>query len=450
MKTLKNIAALVSVSAVLLAAPLAKATMTPEEIDQLGKTLTPNGAEKAGNKDGTIPAWDGGLTQAPAGWKPEMGYADPFASEKPLFVINSTNVEQYKDKISPGMAAFLKQYPNQFFQVYPSHRSYANPPEVYAGAKANAGKAILNGDSIENYTLPGVPFPVPKTGLEEIYNHKMKWFGGFNVCADRIPVAANGEFFVGGVCEETIQGQNMDEVRPNNLFNFYAWFTSPPPLVGTIYLVLDPIDYTKAERQAWLYNAGQRRVRRAPDVCCDATADGDEGMRTNDEYWGFNGRTDFYDWKLVGKKEMYIPYNNYKINDPKLKYADMLDKGSVKADLLRYELHRVWVVEATLKQGVSHIYAKRVFYMDEDSHIVVATDNYDGRGNLWRLRLFPLWEAYDVPIMVQTPLIFIDLIAGYYEVMLATNERKQPAWVWNAKGRWKDYEVDSIRRKGTK
>jgi len=220
--------------------------------------------------------------------------------------------------------------------------------------------------------------------------------------------------------------------------------------VGTIYLVLDPTDYTIAERQAWLYNAGQRRVRRAPDVCCDATADGDEGMRTNDEYWGFNGRTDFYDWKLVGKREMYIPYNAYKLNDPHLKYADMIDKGMLKSDLMRYELHRVWVVEGTLKSGMSHVYAKRVLYLDEDSHVIALTDEYDGRGNLWRFRLFPLMEFYDVPLMTQSPEIFGDLIAGNFEVMVMINERPQPAYLWNAKGKWSDFSVDSIRRRGTK
>ena len=44
------------------------------------------GAEKAANKDGTIPAYTGGLTTAPAGFKTGDGIRpDPFAAEKPLY-----------------------------------------------------------------------------------------------------------------------------------------------------------------------------------------------------------------------------------------------------------------------------------------------------------------------------------------------------------------------------
>lgn len=450
MTAIRNFSAILSIVAVMGTASMANAAMTPEELDRLGKTLSPTGAEMAGNKDGTIPAWTGGMTKPPAGWKPEMGYADPFADEKPLFVINANNADQYRDKLSVGAYAMLKKYPDKFMAIYPTHRTFALPPEVYAATKANAAKATLDGEHLNNYTLPGVPFPVPKNGMEAIYNAKLRYFGGYHVCADRIPVSADGEYFIGGVCEETVQGQNMEEIRPNNLFNFYLWFTSPASLEGTIYLVLDPIDYSIADRQAWLYNAGQRRVRRAPDVCCDATADGDEGMRTNDDYWGFNGRMDSYDWKLVGKREIYVPYNAYKLNDPKLKYADFLEKGMIKSDVMRYELHRVWVVEATLKPGKSHIYAKRVFYIDEDSQIIALSDEYDGRGNIWRVGLFPLMEAYDVPLMMQANDIYVDLISGSYEAMVMTNEQKQPAYQWNIKGKWADYSVDAIRRRGTK
>ena len=224
----------------------------------------------------------------------------------------------------------------------------------------------------------------------------------------------------------------------------------PATLVGTIYLVRDPLDYSVKNREAWIYNAGQRRVRRAPDVAFDNQDDGTEGMRTSDDWWGFNGSLERYDWKLIGKKEMYIPYNSYKLNDSKLKYADMSAKGHWKSDLFRYELHRVWIVEATVKPGSSHVVAKRIFFMDEDSMLASLVDGYDTRGNLWRVYLEPQLMAYESKVMFQSPFIVHDLSNGNYIVSMAINERKAPVYQFGAHLKWADYQIDAIRRKGSR
>jgi hypothetical protein len=442
--------AAISSTILILGTSVAWAEMTAAEVDRLGKDLTPNGAEKTGNKDGTIPPWEGGMTKPPAGWKPEMGYVDPFKDEKPLFTINAANAEQYKDKLSAGMMAMLKKYPSFVMNVYKTHRTFAQPQEIYSATKAQAGKAKLNGLSIENYDVPGTPFPVPKNGVEEMYNHTTKYFGSFKNCFDWLPVRANGDTYRVGGCQDWVQGQNMTPRQQNNLFSFFAHYDAPATLIGTVYLLIDPIDYTKGARQAWIYNAGQRRVRRAPDVAYDNIDDGTEGMRTTDDYFGFQGAMDRYDWKLVGKKEMYIPYNAYKVNAPNLKYADMLDKGSVKSDLQRYELHRVWVVEATLKPGMSHVEAKRVYYLDEDSHVIALTDSYDGRGNLWRSKSFHLYMAYDATVMMQGPSVYNDLVNGNYLVNHLINERKAPVYTWGHKAKVEEFQVGEIRRRGTR
>lgn len=451
MKTKKIVAAMLSTAALAFTASVVHAQTTQAELDRLGKDLTPNGAEKAGNKDGSIPEWQGGLTTPPAGWKKEQGYVDPFASEKPLFVITAQNADQYKDKLTPGLMALLKKYPTTFsVPVYKTHRTFALPQNVYDATKAKAGKVKLEGQSLKNYSLPGTPFPVPKNGTEAMYNHLLKWTGAYKRCGDWLPVKGNGDFYRVGFCEDWVQGQNLDEPQNNLAFAFFGLYDAPSTLVGTIYLVHDPLDYTVGKRDAWIYNAGQRRVRRAPDLAYDNIEDGTEGMRTTDDYWGFNGAMDRYDFKLVGKKEMYIPYNAYKINDPKLKYKDMVQKGHPKSDLFRYELHRVWVVEANLKPGMSHVLAKRTFYLDEDSNIIALADGYDGRGNLWRVYTMPLMQAYDVPLMFQSPYVAHDLSNGNYMVTALTNERKQPAYEWNSKAKWADFQVDAIRRRGTR
>lgn len=432
------------------AAPLAVAEMSPSEIDRLGKDLTPTGALMAGNADGSIPAWTGGLTKPPAGWDPKQGYVDPFKDEKPLFTITKDNVDQYGDKVSPGLRAMLKKYPNQALPVYRTHRTFAQPQAVYDETRKKAATAKLNGLSLDGYDVPGTPFPQPKSGVEAMYNHTTRYFGGYKVCHDWLPVRGSGDYYRVGFCSHVIQGQNFEPRQDNNVFSFFGGYDAPSTLVGTIYLVKDPVDYSKGERQAWIYNAGQRRVRRAPDLAYDNIDDGTEGMRTTDDYWGFHGALDRYDWKLVGTKEMFIPYNAYKQMDPKLKYADMIDKGGLKADLARYELHRVRVVEATLKAGMSHVLSKRVFYLDEDSNIIALGEGYDGRGDLWRVYILPLVEAYDAGVMFQTNFQVLDLSNSNYMVSMLANERPQPAYEWNIKGSASDFTTDAIRRRGVR
>ncbi|MNF54626.1 hypothetical protein D3C84_360600 [compost metagenome] len=141
----------------------------------------------------------------------------------------------------------------------------------------------------------------------------------------------------------------------------------------------------------------------------------------------FNGAPDRYDWKLVGKKEIYIPYNNYELASPKLKYDDILKAGHINQDLARYELHRVWVVEATLKAGERHIYAKRRFYVDEDSWSIALSDQYDGRGQLWRVG--ELMQVHDYKAQVPWYALesLNDLISGRYVVNGMMNEEKK--WI---------------------
>lgn len=428
----------------------ARAEMDATQLARLGADLTPNGAEMAGNKDGTIPAWTGGLSKPPAGWKPEQGYIDPYKDEKPLLKIDAKNVEQHKDKLSAGLQAMIKKYPSFVVNVYPTHRTFAQPKEVYEATKKQAASAKLNGLSIDGYVGPGTPFPVPKTGLEAMYNHTTRYFGRVNTCRDWLPVRASGDYYRVGFCEDNVQGQNMEPRQEGTIFSFFGYYDAPETLVGTIYLVHDAVDFTKGGRAAWIYNAGQRRVRRAPDLAYDNIDDGTEGMRTTDDYWGFQGAFDRYDFKLAGKKEMYIPYNGYKALDPTLKYKDMVDKGSLKSDLQRFELHRVWVVEATLKAGTSHVLPKRTFYIDEDSHTIALADGYDGRNNLWRVYTYPLIQAYDAGVMFQAPFVTHDLSNGNYMVTALTNERKQPAYTWGGKGKLADFQVDAIRRRGTR
>jgi hypothetical protein len=448
MKALHKTLAAALVASSVFAMPAAFAKITQAEADKLGKELTPVGAERAGNKDGTIPAWDGGLTKPPASWNPQQGYIDPFPGDKVLFTITGQNAEQYKDKLPAGALALLKKYPNFQMPVYQTRRTAALPMEVTDKAKEQATKVELKGYALTDLGGSHVPFPIPKNGHEAITNHLTRYTGGgIDRTYDWFPVRANGDYYRVGFRTLTVSDANFDTHTDNHLLSFLGFFTAPATLQGTVYLVHESIDQVKQPRQAWIYNAGQRRVRRAPDLAYDNVADGTEAMRVTDQYDGYNGAPDRYEWKLVGKKEMYVPYNAYKLSDKKLKYADIIQKNTIASNLMRYELHRVWVVEATLKQGQKHIYGKRTFYLDEDSWAVVQEDAYDGQGQLWRVGVHPVIQFYDAMTPAYRANIWHDLSNGNYLLSTLDNEVRTP-WKFGTKGNWSDFQPDALRRAG--
>jgi hypothetical protein len=451
MKTMNGIlASAIAATALAWFAAPAMAKLTDAEVARLGADLTPMGAEKAGNKDGTIPAWTGGLCTPPAGWTPAKGYVDPFGNDKPKFTITKANAAQYKDNLTPGTLALLNKYDNFKMPVYETRRTACYPDSVYAGVKKDAPKLDLVGFGISGGRAD-VPFPIPKNGLEVMWNHQQRYLGsGIVRDYNSFPVRANGDYYKIGSHEYRIFNGALDQPQDNLLLTFQSAFTSPATLEGTVFLVHEPIDQVKQTRSAWIYNAGQRRVRRAPDLAYDNFTDGTEGMRTSDQFDAWNGAPDRYDWKLIGKKEIFIPYNAYKLADKKLKYKeDIVRKGTINSDLMRYELHRVWEVEANLKPGSKHIYGKRVFYLDEDTWTVVYEDAYDTRKQLWRIGVHPMIQFYDAKIPYFRANIWHDLNSGAYYLAGLDNEIKKP-WDWNQKGRWADFQPDALRRLGTK
>ena len=443
---MKKMKLLVLAGAAALAAN-ALASMAPAELDRLGRDLTPVGAEKAGNKDGSIPSWEGGLAKAPAGFDAKAGYFDPFAGEKPLYTITAANMAQYKDKLAPGQMEMLKRFPTYKINVYPSHRTAAMPQAIYDSVKAEAGKAELaaGGSGVLNVTRSAVPFPQPKNGLEAIWNHLMRFRGGTAQRASaEFPVQANGNFTPVTRVETIAMANVMDKQEPNRLLYYMGAITGPSSVAGESLLVVDPIDQVKESRQAWMYNPGARRILRAPDVAFDAPGSGSDGLRTTDDYDGFNGSTERYDWKLVGKKEMIISYNNFKLTSKSLKYSDIVRPGHLNQDLVRYEPHRVWVVEATLKPGKRHVYAKRVFYIDEDSWQIAHADAYDGRGELWRAHEIDAVQFYDAPTQWFAAEVFYDLQARRYLVTGLGNQEKPMKF--GAKVEASYFSPDNLRR----
>jgi len=451
MKTFINITVAAALS---LVAQGAIAQLSAEDAARLGgDELTPVGAERAGNAAGTIPEWTGGLTELPAGYVEGEPLIDPFPDEQPLFTITAQNYEQYQDNLSPGQIALLKRYPDSFrMPVFTSHRTALYPERLYEEIRQDAltatttdgGNGLANVDSY-------LPFPIPKSGIEIIWNHVLRFRGGsVKRTYTQIPVQASGAFSP-VVFEDQLTFANYMASSPENrLFYYKQAIKAPARLEGDVLLVHENINQVKEPRAAWLYNAGQRRVRRAPDVAYDGPGTASDGLRTADDLDLYNGAPDRYEWKLQGKRELYIPYNAFRLLDKNNKYKDVVLQGHLNPDLLRYELHRVWVVEATLKEGQRHIYARRTYFIDEDTWQISVGDLYDGRGEMWRVREAHNVLHYQVKVPWYAAETSHDLISGRHLPIGLDNEIKGYQYHWDHKVSEREYTPAALRRSGVR
>ncbi|MGE9764932.1 DUF1329 domain-containing protein [Pseudomonas sp. PDM20] len=409
--------------ALVAACGLAQAKQTDAAL--LDGKLTPVGAERAANADGSIPAWTGGMKAGAAAIAGNGDYSDPFASEQPLYVVSKANLAQYKDLLSPGQQAMFVRYPDYRMRVFPSHRSAVIPQAYLDESRKNLTQTGLadNGNGLTNYHF-GVPFPEPTEALEVLWNHITRYRGG-SIARDfsSATVQAKGDYTL--VTYRQLVGfrEKISDLEPeaNLLFYTRVQTNSPSRYAGEVTLVQEPINQVSTPRAAWQYNPGQRRVRRAPTVAYDNSARYSFGQVVSDSVDGFNGAPDRYDWKLIGKREMLVGYNAFGLASKQVGYDQMLKPGYINPDVNRYEKHRVWVIEATLKPGARHVYGKRRFYIDEDTWQVMASDIYDNRGELWRNYESFLTMYHDLQLPMTAAEATYDLISGIYAVNYLTN-----------------------------
>ncbi|MAA72082.1 MAG: outer membrane lipoprotein-sorting protein [Bermanella sp.] len=439
-----------------LAAGNVLAAVSASEAARLGKDLTPIGAERKGN-GGAIPAWTGGI-ESPAGFKMGDKHIDPFPGDKVQFTITAQNYTKYAANLTEGQIAMFKKYPDTYkMPVYQTRRSSGYPQNVYDKTKENATKTKLvdGGNGMSNYDV-GVPFPIPADGMEVIWNHIVRYRGGSvsRVVGQATP-QANGSYTMVKFNDEFTFKNKLSDYNPatmqdnNILFYFKQEVVSPARLAGNVLLVHETLDQVKEPRKAWIYNAGQRRVRRAPQVAYDGPGTASDGLRTSDNFDMYNGAPDRYNWKLIGKKEIYVPYNSYKLNSGDVKYDDIIKAGHINQDLTRYELHRVWHVESTLKEGQRHIYGKRTFYIDEDTWQATEIDHFDGRGDLWRVAEAHNMFFYDHKVPWYTIETLYDLQSGRYLALGLDNEESKP-YNFGFTRSEKDYTPSALRRSGVR
>jgi Protein of unknown function (DUF1329) len=420
-------------SAFTLVALQAPAAVTPEDAKQLGTTLTEFGAEKAGNQDGSIPAYTGGIENVP-GYDPKTSahYVDPFAADKLLYSVDSKNAAQYDALLTPGTKALMSAHPDYRIDVYPSHRSTRYASWVIQNTVKNATTAKLGGeiegDAVvgtdkNNLPFAGIPFPMPKNGYEVMWNYKLHFAPAAThnyTTAYLIDTAGNvsnlpgtDEYFLHAWYDKNnkLRGETFD-----SWLGFSAMLTDPPSSAGIVFLNFYLPTAAEGGQKVWFYTPGQRRVRMAPEFAYDVPIASYGGVIVWDEIFGFVGRMDRFDFKLVGKKEMLVPYNVYGPTQT-MQHKDYLGPKFVNPAAVRFEKHRVWVVDATRKANARHAYSRRTFYIDEDSWAILASESYDNAGKIWRATYMLEYPTYDTGGVNIDGWITYDLIKGNHFII---------------------------------
>ena len=417
--------------AALLACSVAQAKVPPEQMARLDADLTPLGSERGGNQDGSIPAWRGGLTSPPEGIGYEKGkhLPDPFAADKPLFRVTGANAGDYDAFITRGQKALLERHDSYFMDIYPSRRSCAQPEFVYKAARNNAlvGELVAEGNGVSEAIMAS-PFPIPNNGLEIVWNHTLR-YRGYKLQREftAIPVNQSGDYYQITVHDDAIlrwsdpQKRNAEEL--DNISIYYLLQTKAPARsAGYVVLVQESLNMSVEARRAWTYSPGTRRVRRAPTIAYDNPGTNSDGITTSDSFGGFNGAPDRFNWTVRGRSEKFIAYNNFR--RVLVPYDELVGKHHINQAVMRYEKHRVWEVEGNLKDNFRHIYARRVFYIDEDTKGIVATEIYDGRGDLWRVQELGGGVQYELPLCGGSGDTVYDLMVGRYLMTGLINEEK--------------------------
>jgi hypothetical protein len=400
------------------------AAVSAEEAKQLGTTLTEFGGTKAGNADGSIPAYTGGLTTAPPGFKPDSGFwVDPFKDEKPILKIDAKNVDQYADKLTEGQKSLIKKYPTYYLNVYPSHRTAAFPEKILKATVRNAAtcKALKEGLDLDVACRGGMPFPIPKTGYEAMWNQMLRYQG-----ETTISTTASRTWVIDSAGKPTITAQQQtvqewpfyqvgaSDRDPKMVWRTYSGTQAPARKAGEMTGLIDYLNPTELPRRGWSYTPGQRRIKLSPEFSYDTPVASMGGVVLFDELFVFSGKMDRFDFKLLGKKEMYIQYNAYKnaYDCPTAEKALMATH--VNPECERWELHRVWVVEATLKPGMRHVYSKRIYYFDEDQSGAGNYDAFDQSGALYRVMFQASAPMYDKLIPFSAKNVVYDLNKNNY------------------------------------
>ena len=392
----------------------------------LGTKLTPLGADPNPSADGQIPAWTGGLTTPPEGYVKGEPHIDPYDQEKPILKISAENVDQFRGRLTNTQLALISKYSGSYYlNVYQTHRSCAAPKFIYEATKRNVETAAMVDDGngfIGAYA--GVPFPIPKNAKEIMWNYQTYYYG-YRFSAK----TTGGVMYDDGTFTRTQRNDiryslynnpqaTSSEDLDGAIFKWTSIYSAPARINGQAFTMTNTINQVKKPRYGSMYRPDTRRVMRfVPSATSyDAPSFEGQGMRYFDDKFLFNGSMDRYDWELKGKKEIFIPYNVYKAVENSVELEDLVKPRFLNPELIRHELHRVWVIEARLKSEFEHVFHRRIFYIDEDSWIAIGADLYDENDDLIQGQLGFIKNYYEMPACTLEFDVMHDFVNGRYNI----------------------------------
>lgn len=424
-----------------------------------GSKYTCWGSLRAGTESG-VAKYTGKYYKNWPGLKQESGYVPgPYADEKPILKITAQNYKKYKDRLSTGMEAMFEQYPDVFYMnIYPSHRDFSYHHDYLCKAATyNAKHAKLVDGGLGVHAALGAPvFPFAETGLQAIWNvifTPRAW--STEVTYSTVDVHSDGSTTHAKSHFKTFSPLGMKNADGGELVkttdsDIAAYFFREPLLPtsaqGKVAVGFQPMNFNEGSTQVWQYQPGLRRVRKAPKIGFDYPVP-PSGLRTVDDDSGFSGSPERYNWKLVGRKAMYVPYNNFKINDPSLSTQQLTKPHTLNPKYIRYELHRVWIIEGTLKDGYRHIYEKRRLYVDEDGWRVLTADMWDNHGDLYRVSMILWFYSQQSGTYQRGVSIYHSLPSGAYEATYMVNDTDQ-WWQFNQPMKQRSFSPRAAARAG--
>jgi hypothetical protein len=391
--------------------------------------LTPMGAIRAGTANRFIPAWEGGLAAPVKGWEPDRPHPDPFFEDSHWFVVERAEIDRYKVRLSWGLRELLRRSERFEVPVYPGHRSAAAPLAVYNAAIENRRTAKLSeNELVVTGARVAVPFPEPKSGAEAMWNHLLRWRGGTMVRLERMVLPDKyGKLNIRLFREDLESAYGLGEAGLTTT-RYRRSGLSPDTVKDEQLLLIDSLDPLRNPRVAWFRAAGAPRAQRAGEFVAGAPDPATDGVRTADMLDMFSGPLDRFDFRLVGRRAMYAPYNAYRLIQENVEPEDFLWAEHPNPSFLRYELHRLWLVEAKLKRGLRHPYPERLYYLDEDSWQIVMADHFDKEYRLARYAEAHGAAFSHVPVFAPAMEITYDFIDNRYVVNGRDNRARPPIY----------------------
>ncbi|MBK4718569.1 DUF1329 domain-containing protein [Azospirillum sp. YIM DDC1] len=426
--------------------PYAAPIAAQEKVPALGEELTPFGAVRGASRTRAIPPWKGGLTRVPNGWKPGSHLPDPYDEDGRWFTVGPADIDRYKVRLSAGLQAMLTKYPSFEIPVFPSNRSAAAPQRVYDETIGNAKRAKLgeNGLALSGARV-GVPFPIPANGVQAMWNHILRWRGNSFSRTGATVLPEAGGIYTAAVYREDWQSSYAAGIDGGRPFHYRRTTLMPKAEAGTTLLLHGTLNPIQSGFAAWFRQGETGKPVRASDFAYDTPDPASGGIRTADMLDMFGGPLDRFDFALVTRREMYVPYNASRMNTPGLAPVDFLWLGHPNPQFLRYEMHRVWIVEARLKSGFRHALPERTYYLDEDSWQIVMADHYDAKGDLVRYAEAHGIAYPQVPVFAPALEITYDLAGDRYVVNGLDNQLAPPDFAKPLRS--EDFAPETLERK---